>query len=222
MTSKIPYFIVGDPDLNTTYDLLLETSKYSQAIALAFPFSDPMAASPLTQKAHVRALENLFHTKDIFKMLESFKEVSGCPLIVELYYNQIFSYGIADFFHDAKKAGIQALIVLDLPVEHEDEILPYAKHQKITLLHHLSSSLNRSRIILPRSQEAVICLNETSAQLAKETGLYRIQEIHQLDDQIFGDVLIMKEPFIDLVEALGMDINAKKPIQHQIKALLTY
>lgn len=223
MTVKIPYFIACDPDLDTTYELLVYASKYSNAIAIAFPFSDPMAGSPLTQKAHVRALENMMHTKDIFEMLKRFKEEVDCPIIVELYYNQIFTYGIEQFFNDAKDANIKALSILDLPLEHEDEILPYSYHSGITLLHTLTASKKRLPLILERSQDAVLCFNQEAYDILEDkTNIFTLQEIHDFNDEIYADGVIIKEPMIDLVEVLSTNPDAKKAVFSQIKTFLNY
>lgn len=223
MTIKIPYFIAGDPDLDTTYRLLLHASKFAPAIALALPFSDPMAGSPLTQKAHVRALENLIHTKDIFKMLTKFKEEVNCPIIAELYFNQIFTYGIERFFHHAKQAGIQALSILDLPIEHENEVLPYASHCQITLLHTLTASKERLGLILSHSHHAILCFDVNAYQaIPSKYALLTLQEFHHLEDEIYADGIIIKEPIIDLVEVLSTNPQAENAVFSQIKAILNY
>lgn len=223
MIPQIPYLVAGDPNLDTTAVLLNEMSKYCEAIVLAFPFSDPIAGGALLQKAHVRALENVIHTKHIFSLLRDFQNQNGCPIIVELYYNQIFTYGIEDFFRQAKDCGIRALHILDLPIEHEPEILPYAKYHQIILLHSLSASANRAKLILPRSEGALICDNEQAANLARQSSeLPCLQELHDLDEPRYGDAIIVKEPLIDLIEALSIDPHAQTTVLRQIQSLLLY
>lgn len=222
MTCNIPYFIAGDPDLQTTLEMMLEVEPYVKAIVVGFPFSDPMAGGVEIQKANVRALENMIHTTDIFMMLKKFKEESDCPIVVELYFNQIFTFGIERFFEEASKSNVQAITVLDLPMEHENEIAPYAKKTNINILHTISNiSQKRLEKNIEISKSAVICLNKETYQQAKgQTDLHLIQEVHNLSDEIYSKIVIYKEPIVDLIEVLGLDERSRQAVKIQLKTLL--
>jgi tryptophan synthase alpha chain len=120
----VAYVMAGDPD----YDTSLEVVKSLPAagvdiIELGMPFTDPMADGPTIQLAGQRALEGgqtLEKTLQIARELR--KEDDTTPIVMMGYYNPIYSRGVDRFLADAKEAGIDGLIVVDLPPEEDDEL----------------------------------------------------------------------------------------------------
>ena len=99
-------------------------------IELGMPFSDPMADGPAIQKAALRALENGQTQAKTLEMVRQFREQnSTTPIVLMGYYNPIYCYGVERFLTDAAKAGVDGLIVVDLPPEHDEELCqPAAQH----------------------------------------------------------------------------------------------
>src|SRR5262245_45648559 len=91
-------------------------------IELGIPFSDPIADGPVIQAASQRALQNGTKTRDVFAIAKQIREKSTIPLIAFSYLNPIMRYGIETFAHDAADAGINSLLVTDLPPESSKEI----------------------------------------------------------------------------------------------------
>jgi tryptophan synthase alpha chain len=127
----ISYIMAGD----TSYDLSLEIlnglpKAGVDIIELGLPFTDPMADGPTIQLAGQRALKKGMTVVKTLEMVSAFrKNDNQTPIVLMGYYNPIFSYGVEKFLIDAGTAGIDGLIVVDLPPEEDEELcLPAAKH----------------------------------------------------------------------------------------------
>lgn len=120
----VTYLTCGDPDRATFEKILARLPKSgADLIEIGMPFSDPMADGPAIQAASLRALKagmTLAKTLDVLKRFR--KANRDTPVILMGYYNPIYRYGVARFLEDAKAAGGDGLIVVDLPPEHDDEL----------------------------------------------------------------------------------------------------
>ncbi len=127
----VSYLTAGDPDAETSRRLLHGLPKAgADIIELGMPFSDPMADGPAIQKAALRALNNGQTQVKTLDMVRRFREDdSTTPIVLMGYYNPIFCYGVERFLTDAARAGVDGLIVVDLPPEHDEELCtPAAQH----------------------------------------------------------------------------------------------
>lgn len=120
----VTYFMSGDPDFETSMAILRGLPKAgADVIELGMAFSDPMADGPAIQLAGQRALKNGQTLAKTLRMAAEFrKDDAATPLILMGYYNPIYVYGVARFLADAKTAGIDGLIIVDLPPEMDDEL----------------------------------------------------------------------------------------------------
>ena len=126
----VSFVMAGDPD----YDTALEIAKGLPGagvdiIELGMPFTDPMADGPSIQLAGQRALEAGMTLERTLQMVREFRTGdSDTPIILMGYYNPIYSKGVGAFLSEAKQAGVDGLIVVDLPPEEDDELcLPAAE-----------------------------------------------------------------------------------------------
>ena len=118
----IPFITCGDPDLETTKKLVIEMeANGADLIELGIPFSDPTAEGPVIQGANIRALSNGITTDDIFGMVAELRETVTIPLVFMTYANVVFSYGKDRFFANCKNAGIDGIILPDVPFEEKAE-----------------------------------------------------------------------------------------------------
>lgn len=127
----VSYLTAGDPDAETSRRLLHGLPEAGvDIIELGMPFSDPMADGPAIQKAALRALKNGQNQAKTLEMVRSFREQnSTTPIVLMGYYNPIYCYGVERFLSDAASAGVDGLIVVDLPPEHDEELCqPAAQH----------------------------------------------------------------------------------------------
>ena len=120
----VPFITAGDPDFETALALLQELPKAgADLIELGIPFSDPMADGPVNQASYLRALSSGMTLVKVLEMVRRFRKGDGAtPLVLMGSYNPIHAYGTARFAKDAAEAGIDGLLIVDLPPE-EDEVL---------------------------------------------------------------------------------------------------
>jgi len=127
----VTFVTAGDPDLETSMEILNGLPEAgADIVELGMPFSDPMADGPAIQDSSQRALKAGISLKKTLEMVRRFREGDGeTPLILMGYYNPIYVYGVEPFLADAKAAGVDGLIVVDLPPEEDHELcLPALDH----------------------------------------------------------------------------------------------
>ncbi|NOX97557.1 MAG: tryptophan synthase subunit alpha [Nitrospirae bacterium] len=122
----IAFLTAGDPDLKVTESLVVELERRGVDIfELGVPFSDPLADGPTIQAASERALKNKVSLKDVLKLIKTLRSKVRVPLILFTYYNPVHRYGLEKFSRDAAKAGVDGVIVPDLPPEEGKELKGY-------------------------------------------------------------------------------------------------
>jgi tryptophan synthase alpha chain len=126
----VTYVMSGDPDPKTSLDIMRALPKAgADIIEIGMAFTDPMADGPSIQAAGLRALKAGMTLKKTLAMVRDFrKDDNATPVVLMGYYNPIYIYGVDKFLVDAKSAGIDGLIVVDLPPEEDTELcLPAMK-----------------------------------------------------------------------------------------------
>ncbi|WP_447743977.1 tryptophan synthase subunit alpha [Pseudomonas nicosulfuronedens] len=120
----VTFITAGDPGYSTSLDILKGLPEAgADVIELGMPFTDPMADGPAIQLANIRALGNGQNLVKTLKMVREFRqENSTTPLVLMGYFNPIHYYGVDKFIADAKEAGVDGLIVVDLPPEHNEDL----------------------------------------------------------------------------------------------------
>ena len=131
----IPFVTAGDPDLDTTLELVLALEKAgSDIVEIGIPYSDPMADGPVIQASSTRALARGIKIKLIMDKVKEIREKTQIPLVYLLYYNSIFKYGPERFFEECKEVGIDGLIIPDLPLEERAEVIEIANKYDICII----------------------------------------------------------------------------------------
>ena len=126
----VTFVTAGDPDPETSLAILNALpAAGADVVELGMPFTDPMADGPAIQASSLRALRTGMSLKKTLKLVTDFRKGDGdTPIILMGYYNPIYSYGVPAFLKDAKAAGVDGLIVVDLPPEEDEELcLPALK-----------------------------------------------------------------------------------------------
>ena len=127
----VTFVTAGDPDFETSRDILLGLpGAGADIIELGMPFSDPMADGPSIQASSQRALKSGQTMRKTLELVRALRAVDqNTPLILMGYYNPIYVYPTARFLADAEAAGVDGLIVVDVPPEADDELcLPAIEH----------------------------------------------------------------------------------------------
>lgn len=126
------YLMAGDPDVEFTARLVPKLEEAgADIVELGFPFSDPIADGPVIQAAAQRALPNLPSLDACLEVVRQIRAESEIPLVSMTYYNLIFRYGERRFFDDGLKAGLDGLIIPDLPLVEADDWKADAKEAGI-------------------------------------------------------------------------------------------
>ena len=149
----VTFVTAGDPDTATSLELLKGLpAAGADIIEMGMPFSDPMAEGPPIQRSSQRALKSGQTMAKTLEMVRAFRrEDNDTPLILMGYYNPIYSYGNESFLNDAKAAGVDGLIVVDLPPEADDELCLPAIEQDINFIRLATPTTDDKR--LPRVLE---------------------------------------------------------------------
>ncbi|MCA6126299.1 tryptophan synthase subunit alpha [Bradyrhizobium sp. WSM 1704] len=120
----VTFVMAGDPDEKTSLDIIKALPKAgADVIELGMPFTDPMADGPSIQAAGLRALKGGMTLKKTLELVRGFrKDDNATPIVLMGYYNPIYIYGVDAFLTDAKAAGVDGLIIVDLPPEEDTEL----------------------------------------------------------------------------------------------------
>ena len=120
----VTFVIAGDPDFETSLKIIEGLPKAgADIIEFGMPFTDPMADGPAIQAAGLRSLHAGHTMKKTLKLVKAFRaKDKETPIVLMGYYNPIYVYGVEKFLVDVKAAGVDGLIVVDLPPEEDDEL----------------------------------------------------------------------------------------------------
>lgn len=176
----IPYIMAGDPSLSLTESLVVAMADGgADLIELGVPFSDPIADGPVIQQAAERALQSGTTVKKILEIVQSIRTKTNVPLIFMSYYNTIMAMGLENFCAQAVKAGVDGLIVPDLPPEESDAL--YAATQKaggpvIIFLLAPTSTPQRRKEVIRRTQGFIYYVSLTGITGAELTDLTQVKK----------------------------------------------
>ncbi len=143
----VAYIAAGDPTLNATRDLVLGFEEAGvDIVELGVPFSDPLADGMVNQLAAARALASGTTVRKVLECVREIRLKSQLPIVLYTYMNPIYRYGFESFHRDAEAAGVDGLLILDLPPDEDA--------QNSELLQ--TTGLKRIRLIAPTTQEGRI------------------------------------------------------------------
>ena len=144
----VTYFMGGDPDYETSLEIMkARPGAGADIIELGAPFSDPMADGPAIQMAGQRALKGGQTMKKTLQMAREFRKGDDTtPIVIMGYYNPVYIYGVERFLDDALEAGIDGLIIVDLPAEMDDELCIPARKRDINFIRLTTPTTDDKRL----------------------------------------------------------------------------
>ena len=176
----IPYIMAGDPSLSETESLVLALEKAgADLIELGVPFSDPIADGPVIQKAAERGLRSGTSLKSILSTVKTLRTKTQIPLILMTYYNTIMAMGESEFCHQAVEAGVDGVIVPDMPPEEADPLCKAATDAKgpvVIFLLAPTSTKSRQAEVIKRTKGFIYYVSLTGITGAKLVNLENVRQ----------------------------------------------
>jgi tryptophan synthase alpha chain len=196
----VPFLMAGDPDPVTSLEIIKALPKAgADIIEIGMPFTDPMADGPSIQAAGLRALHAGMTLKKTLGLVREFrKDDNATPLVLMGYYNPIYIYGVDQFLNDAKSAGVDGLIVVDLPPEEDSELCVPA----------MKAGLNFIRLATPTTDDkrlpAVLANTSGFVYYVSVTG---ITGSASADSGVVGEAVMRIKRHTELPVCVGFGIR---------------
>jgi tryptophan synthase alpha chain len=176
----VTFLMAGDPDIATSLAIVKALPKAgADIIEIGMPFTDPMADGPAIQASGLRALKAGMTLKKTLALVRDFRAGDETtPIVLMGYYNPIYIYGVEKFLADAKSAGVDGLILVDLPAEEDAELCVPA----------LAAGLNFIRLVPPTADD-----KRLSVVLANTSGFVYYVSITGITGSAAADTVAVSE-----------------------------
>lgn len=157
----IPFITCGDPSLEVTMEIAIEMEKAgADLIELGIPFSDPTAEGPVIQEASIRALAGGVTTDKVFDMVKKLRQNIKIPMVFMTYANVVFSYGTERFAKRASEAGMDGIILPDVPFEEREEFVPVCRKYGLDMISLIApTSHERAAMIAKEADGFLYCVS---------------------------------------------------------------
>ncbi len=200
------FFTAGYPTIEDNPKIIKSLAESGvDMIEIGMPFSDPMADGPVIQESNKRALENGMNLSLLFQQLQELREITDIPVLLMGYLNPVIHYGIEKFCNKCREAGIDGVILPDLPVEVYQQ--SYKKHFAENNLHNIflvapTTSKERLNKILPEAGGFVYMVSSSSTTGTQKNSGSQLDYVHTLKE-IREDIPVM----------VGFGINSREKFQ---------
>ena len=237
------YLTAGDPDIGLTTDIVLKLEESgADIVEIGVPFSDPMADGPTIQLASERALENNVSLRDVLETVQKIRKNSEVPIIIFGYYNPFYIYGLEKFAQDAKKAGVDGVLVVDLPPEEAGEFKQFLDAKDVDLIFLLAPTSNEERIeLVSKNASGFIYLVSVTGVTGSRPNMdYSLENLtHTISDSSklpvgigfgvsspdqareissFADAVIVGSALVKIIEKNG---NNKEELLKEVKSFIS-
>jgi tryptophan synthase alpha chain len=167
----IPFITAGDPDLNTTRDLIIELARVGATlIELGVPFSDPMADGPVIQRASERALRHGFGLSEILDVVRDVGKQTNVPIVLFSYFNPLLQFGLEKLVREAEHAEVDGILVTDLTPEEAGRFSAMLRAHEIDLIFLVAptSTDERLKMIAERASGFIYAVSRAGVTGARE------------------------------------------------------
>ena len=143
----VGFITAGDPDFSKSLAIITKMCEAGlDVLELGIPFSDPTADGPVIQRSSARALAKGIHISKILKMIKEIRNSIDIPIILFTYYNPVLAFGVEKFYKEAKKAGADGILVVDLPLEESNEMTKFWEDDDFFLIRLLAPTTPKERM----------------------------------------------------------------------------
>lgn len=194
------YITAGAPDFQTTIEAVKAAEKSgADVIEIGIPFSDPIADGPVIQNASVIALKNGATMKKVLQLIKDLREVTQIPLVGMGYINNILTYGVEKFIDDFKAAGLDGMIIPDLPHEESEDMRAVCKKAEFHLVEFVTPNTIVSRIkeTCKSADGFIYCVSVNGV-----TG------VREIDYSVINDIAKMVRQETNVPLAVGFGIGS--------------
>jgi tryptophan synthase alpha chain len=241
----IPFITAGDPDLKTTRDLLVELARVGASlIELGVPFTDPMADGPVIQRASMRALRNGIDIAKVLDVIREARHEIDVPIVLFSYFNPLLQFGAGRLSEEARRAGVDGVLVTDLVPEEAGEFsATLAKNELDSIVLVAPTSTDeRLRMIAERASGFIYAVSRTGvtgaqAEVSNEAEklVARVRDVTDspiavgfgistcaqvLDVWRYADAAVVGSAVVAEIERLAGAPNVVKQVGSFVRALL--
>ena len=188
----VAFYTAGDPDMEASKEIFAVIEKNgADIVEIGVPFSDPLADGPTIQASSHRSLKNGTTLKKIIRMVADIRKTSELPVVLMTSFNPIFVYGQKEFVADAVKAGVDGVIIPDLPHEEAEEFLAIADGLDMIFLLAPTSTPDRIQQIGKISKGFIYYISLTGTTGTKESLSVGLEEkVSEIKNSVSLPVLV--------------------------------
>ncbi|HBB96696.1 MAG TPA: tryptophan synthase subunit alpha [Blastocatellia bacterium] len=201
----IPFITAGDPDLNTTRQLIVELARASATvIELGIPFTDPMADGPVIQRASERALRHDFGISDVLQIVSDARRETDVPIILFSYFNPLLQFGIEKLAREARSAGVDGILVTDLVPEEANQFASALRANDLDMIFLIAptSTDERLKMVAERASGFIYAVSRAGITGARDEMSAEAEKL----------VRRMRK-FSDLPVAVGFGISTPEQVK---------
>lgn len=206
----IAFLVAGDPDRDTSLELAKRVIRAgADILEFGMPFSDPVADGPTIQKADERALSGGMTPDILFDIVRELRKDTDVPIVLLTYYNVVFRRGIRRFYRQAQYAGIDGILIVDMPWEESDEVVKIAGTLGMDQIFLVSVRTSKKRLdqIVSRARGFLYLVSTTGVTGARG----------ELDQVVF-DLIRSVRKQTDLPLAVGFGISRPEHVRPLLSA----
>jgi tryptophan synthase alpha chain len=199
-TALIPFFVIGDPDFETSLAVVKAAiDAGADILELGIAFSDPIADGPTIQKADIRALKSGMNVVKALDFIRQVKQYRDIPIGLLMYYNLVYQYGTQKFFSDFHQAGVNSVLIADLSIDDADEIMSPAVEAGLDTVFMVTpnTGVERMKLIASRTTGFVYTVSVLGVTGSRE----------QLSDAVTGLIGKLKS-LTDVPVCVGFGISS--------------
>jgi tryptophan synthase alpha chain len=201
----IPYLTAGDPDLETTGQLILELDRRgADIIELGIPFSDPMADGPVIQRASERALKRSIGVRDCLEVARRVRAQSEIPIVLFTYLNPLLALGVERIADEILQAGVDGVLATDMVPEESEDIAGRLRKAGLDTIFLVAPTSTDERI------EMIAAASRGFVYAVSRTGVTGVRQ--NLSDAA-GDLVRRVKRFTDLPVAVGFGISTPEHVR---------